>query len=167
MPITEQVYLSASPSQVSRACRKEAGFVRRGGAYKDVLTLFRGGPKGGDCWLASARKASATRCGWLRTMCFQPPVSITSVAWLKDFSNGKNFLFMGSPPTDLGSISHPMPRSLMQRKGLKFYISTCNLFPTTYTLGLRKKTVSKAKVFPSLKITNWYTTFFYSSGNVK
>lgn len=46
------------------------------------LTRLRGGPIGGICWVASARNASAIRCGWLRIMFFQPTVSITSVGWL-------------------------------------------------------------------------------------
>lgn len=43
------------------------------------LSFFLGGPMGGICWLARALNASAIRWGWEATICFQPPVSITSV----------------------------------------------------------------------------------------
>lgn len=45
------------------------------------FTFFLGGPMGGICWLARALNASAMRCGWEPTICFQLPVSITSVTW--------------------------------------------------------------------------------------
>jgi hypothetical protein len=47
------------------------------------LMRFRGGPIGGICWVAKTRKASASRWGWDRIIDFQPAVSITSVACLK------------------------------------------------------------------------------------
>lgn len=43
------------------------------------FTRFLGGPIGGICWVASARNASAIRCGWLPIIFCHPDVSITSV----------------------------------------------------------------------------------------
>lgn len=48
----------------------------------DVFSRLRWGPRGGLCWLARARNASAMRWGWFCIRVFQPGVSITSVAWL-------------------------------------------------------------------------------------
>lgn len=48
----------------------------------DVFRRLRWGPRGGLCWLARARNASAMRWGWFCIRVFQPGVSITSVAWL-------------------------------------------------------------------------------------
>lgn len=47
-----------------------------------LFTRFLGGPIGGICWVASARNASAIKCGCVRIIDFQPNVSITSVACL-------------------------------------------------------------------------------------
>lgn len=52
------------------------------GCLQLCLTRLRGGPIGGICWVASARNASAIRCGCVCIIDFQPGVSITSVAWL-------------------------------------------------------------------------------------
>uniref|UniRef100_A0A182MQF9 Uncharacterized protein n=1 Tax=Anopheles culicifacies TaxID=139723 RepID=A0A182MQF9_9DIPT len=48
--------------------------------FQLIFTRLRGGPIGGICWVASARYASFSRCGWVATMFFQPTVSTTSVA---------------------------------------------------------------------------------------
>lgn len=47
------------------------------------LTLLRGGPIGGICWVASARNASAMRWGCVWIIPFHPAVSMTSVACLQ------------------------------------------------------------------------------------
>lgn len=48
--------------------------------FQDCFSRFLGIPKGGHCADASARKASATKCGWDWIIDFQPAVSIMSVA---------------------------------------------------------------------------------------
>lgn len=62
---------------------------------------FLGGPRGGLCWLARARKASAIRWGWLVIKVFQPCVSITSVAWLKENIHRKIMKWSSLDPTKL------------------------------------------------------------------
>lgn len=54
------------------------------GRFQDCFSRFRGIPNCGHCADASARKASATKCGWDWIMDFHPDVSIMSVAWLKN-----------------------------------------------------------------------------------
>lgn len=54
-----------------------------GDCFQLCFTRFLGGPIGGICWVAKARKASAIRCGWEFTMDLKPTVSITSVACLQ------------------------------------------------------------------------------------
>ena len=45
---------------------------------------------GGTCWVASARNASAIRCGCEVIIDFQAGVSITSVAWLRGRGGGQH-----------------------------------------------------------------------------
>ena len=56
------------------------------GRFQDCFSRFRGIPNCGHCADASARKASATKCGWDWIMDFHPDVSIMSAAWLKNKS---------------------------------------------------------------------------------
>jgi len=74
-------------TKVQEGCKSGGGDVEvvpgvSGDCFQLCFTRFLGGPIGGICWVASARKASAIRCGWELTMDLKPIVSITSVACL-------------------------------------------------------------------------------------
>ena len=78
---------------------------------------FRGGPIGGTCWVARARKASAIRCGCLPIMPFHPFVSITSVACLQRevlrvSTSGQSGARCGS---EAGNFTIGVERSLLRR----------------------------------------------------
>lgn len=74
-------------TKVQEGCKSGGGDVEvmpwvSGDCFQLCFTRFLGGPTGGICWVASARKASAIRCGCEFTMDLKPWVSITSVACL-------------------------------------------------------------------------------------
>lgn len=81
------LFLTVHKSQ--EGCNKGGGDVVvvvpgvRGDCFQLCLTRFRGGPMGGICWVARARKASAIRVGCDVTIDLNPVVSITSVACLE------------------------------------------------------------------------------------
>lgn len=81
-------------TKVQEGCKSGGGDVEvmpwvSGDCFQLCFTRFLGGPTGGICWVASARKASAIKCGWEFTMDLKPWVSITSVACLQEaFANG-------------------------------------------------------------------------------
>lgn len=75
-------------TKVQEGCKSGGGDVEvvpgvSGDCFQLCFTRFLGGPIGGICWVARARKASAIRCGWEFTMDLKPTVSITSVACLQ------------------------------------------------------------------------------------
>lgn len=76
-------------TKVQEGCKSGGGDVEvvpgvSGDCFQLCFTRFLGGPIGGICWVAKARKASAIRCGWEFTMDLKPTVSITSVACLQE-----------------------------------------------------------------------------------
>lgn len=72
-------------TKVQEGCKSGGGDAEvmpwvSGDCFQLCFTRFLGGPTGGICWVANARKASAIRCGWEFTIDLKPAVSITSVA---------------------------------------------------------------------------------------
>lgn len=87
---TTLFFLSASTvhKKSHEGCKIGGGDVEvvpgvSGDCFQLCFTRFLGGPIGGICWVASARNASAMRCGWEFTIDLKPAVSITSVACLE------------------------------------------------------------------------------------
>lgn len=86
------LYTKCYKESPQNTIKKDCACITITGLHYDCLMRFLGGPSGGLCWLAKARKASAMRWGWLSINVFQPWVSMTSVAWLKTENEQDNYL---------------------------------------------------------------------------